>query len=180
MDPSFLAVHPNGKYLYAVNEIGNFNGGTSGAVSAFAIDAKTGALKFLNQVPTRGAGPCYVSLDKTGAFVLVANYDSGSIASFPVQADGSLGTTSGFVQHSGSGPDKERQEGPHAHWIGTSPDNRFALAVDLGLDQVIVYGFNSSTGIFTTMLIRLREGKARRRPPTPRVSSRRQVCLRVE
>jgi len=151
-DPSFLAVHPNGKYLYAVNEIGNFNGGTSGAVSAFAIDAKTGALKFLNQVPTRGAGPCYVSLDKTGAFVLVANYDSGSIASFPVQADGSLGTTSGFVQHSGSGPDKERQEGPHAHWIGTSPDNRFALAVDLGLDQVIVYGFDSSKGIFTPML----------------------------
>jgi 6-phosphogluconolactonase len=151
-DPSFLAVHPNGKYLYAVNEIGNFNGGTSGAVSAFAIDAKTGALKFLNQVPTRGAGPCYVSLDKNGEFVLVANYDSGSIASFPVQADGSLGTTSGFVQHSGSGPDKERQEGPHAHWIGTSPDNRFALAVDLGLDQVIVYGFDSSKGIFTPML----------------------------
>jgi 6-phosphogluconolactonase len=151
-DPSFLAVHPNGKYLYAVNEIGNFNGGTSGAVSAFAIDAKTGALKFLNQVPTRGAGPCYVSLDKNGEFVLVANYDSGSIASFPVQSDGSLGTTSGFVQHSGSGPDKERQEGPHAHWIGTSPDNRFALAVDLGLDQVIVYGFDSSKGVFTPML----------------------------
>ncbi len=151
-DPSFLAVHPNGKYLYAVNEIGNFNGGTSGAVSAFAIDAKTGTLKFLNQVPTRGAGPCYVSLDKNGEFVLVANYDSGSIASFPVQSDGSLGTTSGFVQHSGSGPDKERQEGPHAHWIGTSPDNRFALAVDLGLDQVIVYGFDSSKGIFTPML----------------------------
>jgi 6-phosphogluconolactonase len=151
-DPSFLAVHPNGKYLYAVNEIGNFNGGTSGAVSAFAIDAKTAALKFLNQVPTRGAGPCYVSLDKNGEFVLVANYDSGSIASFPVQADGSLGTTSGFVQHSGSGPDKERQEGPHAHWIGTSPDNRFALAVDLGLDQVIVYGFDSSKGVFTPML----------------------------
>jgi len=151
-DPSFLAVHPNGKYLYAVNEIGNFNGGTSGALSAFAIDAKTGTLKFLNQVPTRGAGPCYVSLDKNGEFVLVANYDSGSIASFPVQSDGSLGTTSGFVQHSGSGPDKERQEGPHAHWIGTSPDNRFALAVDLGLDQVIVYGFDSSKGIFTPML----------------------------
>jgi 6-phosphogluconolactonase len=152
IDPSFLAVHPNGKYLYAVNEIANFNGGTSGAVSAFAIDAKTGALKFLNQVPTRGAGPCHVSLDKEGAFVLVANYDSGSIASFPVHDDGSLGTTSGFVQHSGSGPNKERQEGPHAHWIGTSPDNRFALAVDLGLDQVIVYGFDSIKGVFTPML----------------------------
>src|SRR5580704_10277848 len=151
-DPSFLAVHPSGKYLYAVNEIGNFNGGTSGAVSAFAIDAKTGALKFLNQVPTRGAGPCYVSLDKNGEFVLVANYDSGSIASFPVQADGSLGTASGFVQHSGTGPNKERQEGPHAHWIATSPDNRFALAVDLGLDQVLVYGFDPGKGIFTPML----------------------------
>jgi 6-phosphogluconolactonase len=151
-DPSFVAVHPSGKYLYAVNEIGNFNGAVSGAVSAFAIDAKTGVLKFLNQVPTRGAGPCYVSLDQTGAYVLVANYDSGSIASFPVHGDGSLGTASGFVQHSGTGPNKERQEGPHAHWIGTSPDNRFALAVDLGLDQVIVYGFDDSKGIFTPML----------------------------
>jgi len=152
VDPSFLAVHPNGKYLYAVNEIGNFNGGTGGAVSAFAIDAKTGTLKFLNQVPTRGAGPCHLSLDKTGNYVLVANYDGGSIASFPVHDDGALGTAAGFVQHSGSGPDKERQEGPHAHWIGTSPDNRFALAVDLGLDQVLVYGFDSSKGIFTPML----------------------------
>lgn len=152
VDPSFLAVHPNGKYLYAVNEIGNFNGEVSGAVSAFAIDAKNGGLKLLNQVPTRGAGPCYVSLDKSGSFVLVANYDSGSIASFPVRGDGSLGTASGFVQHSGTGPDKERQEGPHAHWIGTSPDNRFALAVDLGLDQVIVYGFDPDKGVFTPML----------------------------
>lgn len=151
-DPSFLVVHPNGKYLYAVNEIATFNGGPGGAVSAFAIDAKTGALKFLNQVPTRGAGPCHISLDKSGAFVLVANYDGGSIASFPVHDDGSLGTASGFVQHSGTGPNKERQEGPHAHWIGTSPDNRFALAVDLGLDQVIVYGFDPSKGIFTPML----------------------------
>ena len=151
-DPSFLAVHPNGKYLYAVNEISTFNGGAGGAVSAFSISAKTGALKFLDQVPTRGAGPCHVSVDKTGAYVLVANYDGGSIASFAVHEDGSLGTASGFVQHSGSGPNQERQEGPHAHWIGTSPDNRFALAVDLGLDQVIVYGFDSSKGIFTPML----------------------------
>src|SRR5579859_3165857 len=152
VDPSFLTVHPSGKYLYAVNELSNFNGEVSGAVSAFAIDAKTGSLKLLNQVPTRGAGTCYVSLDKTGSFVLVANYDSGSIASFPVHGDGSLGTASGFVQHSGTGPNKERQEGPHAHWIGTSPDNRFALAVDLGLDQVIVYGFEGDKGIFTPML----------------------------
>ena len=151
-DPSFLAVHPSGKYLYAVNEISNFNGGSEGAVSSFAIDAKTGTLKFLNQVPSRGPGPCYISLDKTGSYVLVANYDGGSIASFPVHGDGALGTASGFVQHSGSGPDKQRQEGPHAHWVGTSPDNRFALAVDLGLDQVIVYKFDADQGTFTPLL----------------------------
>jgi 6-phosphogluconolactonase len=151
-DPSFLAVHPNGQFLYAVNEVGNFNGGSNGAVSAYAIDAKTGSLKFLNQVSTRGPGPCHISLDKTGAYVLVANYDGGSIASFPVHEDGTLGTARGFVQHSGSGPNKERQEGPHAHWVGTSPDNRFAMAVDLGLDEVIVYGFDAYKGLFTPML----------------------------
>lgn len=147
-DPSFLVVHPNGQFLYAVNEVGDFNGGNTGGVSAFSIDPKTAKLTLLNQVPSRGAGPCYISLDKTNAFALVANYDSGNIASFPVMTDGTLRTASGFVQHSGSGPDKGRQEGPHAHWIGTSPDNRFALVADLGLDEVIVYGFDSSTGTF--------------------------------
>jgi len=145
-DPSFVAVHPSGKYLYTVNEIGNVGGSNSGAVSAFAIDSKTGKLTFLNQVATRGAGPCHVSLDKTGRFVLVANYDGGSVAVFPVQADGSLGKDPVFVQHTGSGPNKERQEAPHAHWIGTSPDNRFALAVDLGLDEILVYRFDSTKG----------------------------------
>ena len=140
VDPSFLAAHPNGKYLYAVNEIGNFNGGTGGAVSAFAIDAKTGALKFLNQVPTRGAGPCHIALDKNGSFVLVANYDGGSVATFEIEPDGSLSIARGFVQHSGSGTDKERQEGPHAHCIGVSPDNRYALVADLGFDLVVGQG----------------------------------------
>lgn len=148
-DPSFVAVHPNGKYLYAVNEIGEFNGSKSGAVSAFAIDAKTGMLKALNQVSTHGAGPCYVSLDKTGHFVLVANYDGGSVATFRVQDDGSLSLVAGFVQHSGEGPDKQRQEGPHAHWIGVSPDNRFALAVDLGLDDILVYHLDAMKGSLT-------------------------------
>ena len=138
-DPSFVAAHPSGKYLYAVNEVNSFNGAKSGAVSAFAIDRKSGTLKLLNQVSAHGAGTCYVSLDKTGKYVLVANYDGGSVATFAVQDDGSLSLVKGFVQHSGSSVDKERQEGPHAHWIGVSPDNRFALAVDLGLDDVMIY-----------------------------------------
>jgi 6-phosphogluconolactonase len=145
-DPSFVAVHPNGKYLYAVNEVENFNGAKSGAVSAFAIDRKTGTLKLLNQVSTHGAGPCYVSLDKTGSYVLVANYDGGSVASFAVLGDEGLSLMKGFVQHSGSSVNQQRQEGPHAHWIGVSPDNRFALAADLGLDDVLIYQLDSTKG----------------------------------
>jgi 6-phosphogluconolactonase len=145
-DPSFLAVHPSGKYLYAVNETDHFGAQKSGAVSFFAIDPKTGKLALLNRASTQGAGPCYISLDKTGKFVLVANYDGGSIAVFPIREDGSLAPASAFVRHSGSSINKERQEGPHAHWIGTSPDNRFALAADLGLDKILVYRFNAAKG----------------------------------
>jgi 6-phosphogluconolactonase len=148
-DPSFVAVHPNGKYLYAVNEVGDFNGQKSGAISSFEIDRKSGKLKLLNQVSTHGAGPCYVSLDKDGRFVLVANYDGGSVATFEIEPDGSLSLAKGFVQHSGSGADKERQEGPHAHWIGVSPDNRYALVADLGLDDVLVYKFDDVQGKLT-------------------------------
>lgn len=148
-DPSFLAVHPSGRYLYAVNETDHFGGEKSGAVSSFAIDRATGKLKLLNQVGTRGAGPCHLSLDKSGKFVLVANYDGGSVAVFPVREDGSLGSASAFVQHAGSSLDQERQKGPHAHWIATSPDNRFALAADLGLDKVLVYRFDASKGSLT-------------------------------
>jgi 6-phosphogluconolactonase len=148
-DPSFVAVHPNGKYLYAVNELANFNGFKAGAVSSFAIDSKSGTLKPLNQVSTHGPGPCFVSLDKAGNYVLVANYDGGSLATFRIQDDGSLSLVVGFVQHSGSSIDKQRQEAPHAHWIGTSPDNHFALAADLGLDDVMIYHFNADTGLLT-------------------------------
>jgi 6-phosphogluconolactonase len=145
-DPSFLAVHPGGKYLYAVNEIDHFGGQKSGAASAFSIDRKTGKLTLLNQTATRGAGPCHISLDKSGKFALVANYDGGSVITFPVRDDGTLGEAADFIQHSGSSVNKERQEGPHAHWIGTSPDNRFALAADLGLDEVLIYRFNDAKG----------------------------------
>src|SRR5271165_266895 len=149
INPSFLAVHPNHKFLYAVNEVGNYNGQKSGAVSAFSIDRTTGKLTLLNQVASGGADPCYITVDKTGKYVLVANYTTGSIAAFPILGDGRLGQPSAFIQHAGHGQDPQRQEGPHAHSIDLSPDNRFAIVDDLGLDETLVYKFDSSKGSLT-------------------------------
>jgi len=148
-NPSFLALHPNGKYLYAVNEVGNYKGPNSGGVSAFSIDRATGKLTFLNEVASRGADPCYITVDRTGKYVLVANYTGGSVAVFPVLPDGKLGDASAFVQHAGHGTDPKRQEGPHAHSIDLSPDNRFAYVDDLGLDELLVYKFDSAKGSLT-------------------------------
>jgi 6-phosphogluconolactonase len=148
-NPSFLAVHPNHHFLYAVNEVGNYKGEKSGAVSAFAIDHATGKLTLLNQVASKGADPCYITVDKTGKFVLVANYTGGSVAVFPVLEDGRLGESSAFVQHKGHGANPERQEGPHAHSIDPSLDNRFAIVDDLGLDETLVYKFDSTKGSLT-------------------------------
>jgi len=145
-NPSFLAVDPSGQYLYAANEISQYKGAKSGGVSAFAVDRKTGKLAFLNEVSSRGAGPCHVTLDKTGKYVLVANYDGGSVAVLPVLEDRRLGEASVVVQHTGHGPNPERQERPHAHQIELSPDNRFAIANDLGLDQLLVYHFDVAKG----------------------------------
>jgi 6-phosphogluconolactonase len=145
-NPSFLAVHPNHRFLYAVNEASNYKGEKSGAVSAFAIDRTTGKLTLLNQVASKGADPCYITVDKTGKYVLVANYTGGSVAVFPVLEDGRLGEASSFIQHTGQGSDPERQEGPHAHSIDLSPDNRFAIVDDLGLDETLVYKFDSTKG----------------------------------
>jgi 6-phosphogluconolactonase len=148
-NPSFVAASPNHKFLYAVNEVGDYKGKNNGGVSAFAIDGATGKLKFLNEVQSRGAGPCYITTDATGKFVLVANYDGGSVAAFPVNADGSLGEASAFVQHTGHGTDPERQEGPHAHSIVLTPDNKFAIVNDLGLDELLVYKFDATKGTLT-------------------------------
>lgn len=146
INPSFLAVHPNRRFLYAVNEVGNYKSQKTGAVSAFSIDHATGKLTLLNQVASGGADPCYITLDKTGKYVLVANYTGGSIAAFPVLTDGRLGERSAFVQHVGHGTNPERQEGPHAHSIDLSPDDRFAIVDDLGLDQSLVYKFDNTQG----------------------------------
>lgn len=145
-NPSFLAPAANGKYFYVVNEVADYQGQKSGAVSAFSIDHSSGKLTLLNQVSSHGAGPCYITLDKTGKYVLVANYDSGTVATFPVLPGGKLGEAASVVQHSGHGANPERQEGPHAHEIELSPDNRFAVAADLGLDKLLVYKFDASSG----------------------------------
>jgi 6-phosphogluconolactonase len=149
INPSFLAVHPNHRFLYAVNEVGDYKGQKSGGVSAFAIDSATGKLTLLNEVASGGADPCYITVDKTGKFVLVANYTGGSVSVFPILKDGSLGEASAFVQHTGHGTNPKRQEAPHAHSIDLSPDNRFAIVDDLGLDETLVYKFDSSKGSLT-------------------------------
>jgi len=118
-------------------------------VSAFSIDRATSKLTLLNQVASRGADPCYITLDRSGKFVLVANYTGGSVAAFPVLDDGKLGEASAFVPHSGHGTNPERQEGPHAHSIDLSPDNRFAMVDDLGLDELLVYRFDAAKGSLT-------------------------------
>jgi 6-phosphogluconolactonase len=162
-NPSFLVIDPTRRFLYAVNEVPDYKGGNSGAISAFSIDSQKddfhtdshisdlhiAKLSLLNQVASRGADPCYIAFDKTGNYALVANYTGGSVAAFPVRADGRIGESSAFVQHAGSSVNHERQQGPHAHWIETTPDNRFAIAVDLGLDELLVYRFDAKTGSLT-------------------------------
>ncbi|MCU1288517.1 MAG: hypothetical protein JWN60_746 [Acidobacteria bacterium] len=146
VEPSFLAIDKDKKYLYAVNETVEYEGKKSGAVSAFAIDGKTGDLKFLNKQPSLGGAPCHVSISDNGKFVLVANYVGGNVSVFPVEKDGKLGAPSDSAQHKGTGPNKERQEAAHAHSINLDPENRFAVACDLGADKIFVYRFDYSNG----------------------------------
>ncbi len=145
--PSFVAAHPGGRFLYAVNEHeGEDIPGKNNTVSAFAIDPRTGSLTFLNKVSARGEGPCHISLDKTARTLFLANFRSGSVAALPIMPDGRLGEATAFDQHSGVSVHTGRQYGTHAHFVTSSPDNRFVLATDLGLDQVIVYRFGPEKG----------------------------------
>ena len=140
---SFLAVHPGNQFLYAVNE------DPVGSLTSFVIDKSNGKLRRINTVSSRGGGPCHLVLDETGKWLFVANYNNGSVASFPVRSDGSLGEAAGFVQHSGSSVHPQRQAGPHAHSVTLSPDNRFLIVTDLGLDQILVYRFDPKSGGLT-------------------------------
>lgn len=145
-DPSFLAVAPSRRYLYAVNELEEFAGKKSGAVSAFAIDQRTGQLKFLNQQPSMGGAPCYLVVDQSARFVLVANYAGGNVAVLPIHGDGTLGEAIDLKQDVGSSINTERQEAPHAHCIVLDPANRFAYACDLGTDKIMVFRFDKRRG----------------------------------
>jgi 6-phosphogluconolactonase len=146
VNPSFLAIHPSRRYLFAVSEVSTLNGKKTGGVSAFSLDPKTGDLKLLNQQSSGGEGPCHIVVDKQGKNVLVANYGSGSAASLPLEEDGKLREAATVVQHKGSSVDKGRQEGPHAHSINLDSANRFAFVADLGLDHVKVYRFGAEKG----------------------------------
>ncbi len=141
-NPTFLALDPGGKILYAVGETDRFKDQPTGAVAAYRIEPKNGDLSLLNEQSSRGTGPCHLALDMTGKSVLVANYGSGSIAALPVEPGGKLAANAAFVQHSGSSVNSNRQAGPHAHFITVDPANRFALTCDLGLDKVLIYNLD--------------------------------------
>jgi 6-phosphogluconolactonase len=147
--PSFLAVHPSERFLYAVNEGGGTLGKSTGAVSALSLDPKTGALALLNEQPSGGSGPCHLVVDRAGRNVLAANYGSGSCCCIPIKTDGLLAEPTSVIQHKGTSIDKSRQEGPHAHSINVDAKNRFAFCCDLGLDKVLVYRFDAAKGTLT-------------------------------
>lgn len=145
-NPSFVAIHPSHRFLYAVGEL---SGKKGGAVSAFAIDPQSGKLTLLNQQSSVGVGPCFVAVDKAGKNALVANYGGGSVAALPIQSDGRLAEASSFIQHTGSSVNPKRQKGPHAHSINLDAANHFAFTPDLGLDKVLIYKFDSAKGTLT-------------------------------
>jgi 6-phosphogluconolactonase len=144
-NPSWVAIHPSGKFAYAANEAGK-----QSTISAFSVDAKSAKLTQLNQLSALGEDPCYLSFDKTGKYLFAANYTSGNVVVFPILPDGKLGEHTANVKDAGSlGPNKQRQEGPHAHWVQVSPDNRFAFVSDLGLDAILSYRFDVTKGTLT-------------------------------
>jgi 6-phosphogluconolactonase len=144
VNPSFLAIDRSRKYLYAVNEVGEYAGKPGGGVSAFAIEGK-GDLRLLNEQATLGADPCYVTIDRNRRNLLVANYTGGSVTVLPLRSDGTLGMATDVKQHEGSGP-KEQQKGSHAHCVILDRSERHALVADLGIDKVVIYRFDSSKG----------------------------------
>lgn len=147
-NPSFLILHPNHRYLYAVSELTGHDN-PIGGVASFAVDPQNGSLRLLNKRSSEGAAPCHLALDKTLKMLMVANYVTGTVSSFPILEDGSLGELASLMKASGSSVNKKRQEGPHAHEVVVSADNRFAFVPDLGLDEIRVYKIDPSTAKLT-------------------------------
>jgi len=146
VNPCFLAIDPQCNYLYSIDEVRKSDDSRIGAVSAFSINRKTGDLTFINKQPVKGSAPCHLTVDKTGKFVLTANYNGGFISVFPIISGGRLGTMTDFVQHHGSGPNPTRQKEPHAHSINMDPSNRYAFAADLGIDKIMIYRLDLDEG----------------------------------
>ncbi|MCS7017111.1 MAG: lactonase family protein [Gemmatales bacterium] len=144
--PSFLAVHPSYKYLYAVGEVNSLQGKQTGAVRAFALEVATGRLTFLNEQASGGGAPCHLIVDRPGRHVLVANYTGGTVAVLPIQEGGHLGEASCVIQHQGKSVNAARQEAPHPHSVNLDPTGRFAFVADLGLDRVVVYRYEEARG----------------------------------
>lgn len=146
INPTFLVVDKSNNYLYSVSETSTFNGQPTGSVVAYRINQSNGKLERLNDRPSHGTDPCFITTDRSNHYVMLANYSSGSVSVYPIQKDGSLGKASDVVQQHGSSVNPKRQEGPHAHSIVPSPDNRFVLSADLGSDKVMIYRFDSQKG----------------------------------
>lgn len=145
-NPSFLAVHPSGKFLYAANEIEKFQGKSTGGISAYAINPENGELTILNQLASGGGAPCHISLDPSAKVLLSANYGGGNIAAFTLAPDGKLTARTAFIQHEGSSVNKARQEAPHAHAINCDASGKFVFANDLGIDKVMIYRLDAAAG----------------------------------
>ncbi|MGO9641750.1 MAG: lactonase family protein [Candidatus Acidiferrales bacterium] len=147
--PAFFVIDPDGKHLYTANSLETYNGQPTGLVSAYKVDPVTARLTLLNQQPSGGADPSYVSLDKTGRYLFVANYNGATIAAFALNPDGSIGNRTAFIQHTGKGVNPTRQTQAHPHSIRVDPTNHFAFVPDLGLDKIFVYRFDARDGSLT-------------------------------
>lgn len=145
-NPSFLTVHPNNKWLYAVSETGQDSDGIEGSVWSFSIQHEPMKLQPINQHSTNGDWPCHVQIDVSGRWLIASNYGTGNAALFPILSNGALGEMKAFVQHEGYGPNISRQEGPHAHSATFTPDNRYVIVADLGIDQLVIYKFDADNG----------------------------------
>lgn len=146
-NPSFIAIDDEGRFLYAVNEVDNYDENSSGAISVFELSKESGKLNLIQQVSSLGAHPAHLSIDKSGKYLLVANYSGGNFCVFPINNDGKLGEHTALISNLGSSINKDRQGSPHPHFIQVTEDNKYILVADLGIDKVMIFQFDAKTGM---------------------------------